>query len=110
MSKQASEARQCLEQFFDAGTFVEVDRLMRDGENDVPVVCGYGLVNDAPVYAFAQDKTVCSGAVGKAHAAKIKSVYHLARHRCWPDVFPSPDRCQTASHRSFFVLPELFIF
>ena len=62
MSKQASEARLCLEQFFDAGTFVEVDRLMRDGENDVPVVCGYGLVNDAPVYAFAQDKSVCSGA------------------------------------------------
>lgn len=78
MSKQASEARGRLEQFFDAGTFVEVDRLMRDGENDVAVVCGYGLVNDAPVYAFAQDKSVCSGAVGKAQAAKIKTVYHLA--------------------------------
>ncbi|MBP3435348.1 MAG: carboxyl transferase [Clostridia bacterium] len=86
MSKQASEARKCLEQFFDAGTFVEVDRLMRDGENDVPVVCGYGLVNDAPVYAFAQDKTVCSGAVGKAHAAKIKSVYHLAAQNGAPVV------------------------
>ncbi len=78
MSKQASEARQCLERFFDAGTFVEVDRLMRDGENDVPVICGYGLVNDAPVYAFAQDKSVCNGAIGKVHAAKIKTVYRLA--------------------------------
>ncbi len=86
MSKQASGARQCLEQFFDAGTFVEVDRLMRDGENDVPVVCGYGLVNDAPVYAFAQDKAVCSGAVGKAHAAKIKTVYHLAAQNGAPVV------------------------
>ena len=86
MSKQASEARKCLEQFFDAGTFVEVDRLMRDGENDVPVVCGYGLVNDAPVYAFAQDKTVCSGAVGKAQAAKIKTVYRLAAQNGAPVV------------------------
>lgn len=86
MSKQASEARQCLEQFFDAGTFVELDRLMRDGENDVPVVCGYGLVNDAPVYAFAQDHSVCSGAVGKAHAAKIQTVYRLAAQNGAPVV------------------------
>lgn len=86
MSKQASEARTRLEQFFDAGTFVEVDRLMRDGENDVPVVCGYGLVNDAPVYAFAQDKTVCSGAVGKAHAAKINTIYRLAAQNGAPVV------------------------
>ncbi len=86
MSKQASEARGRLEQFFDAGTFVEVDRLMRDGENDVAVVCGYGLVNDAPVYAFAQDKSVCSGAVGKAQAAKIKTVYHLAAQNGAPVV------------------------
>lgn len=86
MSKQASEARRCLEQFFDAGTFVEIDRLMRDGESDVPVVCGYGLVNDAPVYAFAQDKAVCSGAVGKAHAAKIKTVYRLAAQNGAPVV------------------------
>ena len=86
MSKQASEARKRLEQFFDAGTFVEVDRLMRDGENDVAVVCGYGLVNDAPVYAFAQDKSVSAGAVGKAQAAKIKNVYHLAAQNGAPVV------------------------
>ena len=52
MSKQASEARERLEQFFDAGTFVEVDRLMRDGENDVPVVCGYGLAALCAVIYF----------------------------------------------------------
>lgn len=86
MSKQASVARECLEQFFDAGTFVEIDRLMCDGENEVPVVCGYGCVNEAPVYAFAQDKSVCSGAVGKAQAAKIKSVYRLAAQNGAPVV------------------------
>ena len=86
MSMQASEARKRLEQFFDAGTFVEIDRLMRDGDNEVAVVCGYGLVNDGPVYAFAQDKSVCSGAVGKAQAAKIKTVYHLAAQNGAPIV------------------------
>ncbi len=78
MSKQVSDARAQLEQLFDAGTFTEIDRLMRDGENAVSVISGYGLVNDMPVYAFAQDKSVCHGAVSKAHAAKIQSVYRLA--------------------------------
>ncbi len=86
MSKQASEALGRLEQLFDAGTFVEIDRLMQDGDNPVPVVCGYGLVNESPAYAFAQDRTVCNGAVGKAHAAKIKTVYRLAAQNGAPIV------------------------
>ncbi len=86
MSKQASAALTRLEQFFDSGTFVEIDRLMKDGDEPVPVVGGYGLVNESPVYAFAQDRTVCSGAVGKAHAAKIKTVYRLAAQNGAPVV------------------------
>ncbi|MBQ9964722.1 MAG: carboxyl transferase [Clostridia bacterium] len=86
MNKQASEALARLEQFFDAGTFVELDRLMQDGDQPVPVVCGYGLVNESPVYAFAQDRTVCNGAVGKAHAAKIKTTYRLAAQNGAPIV------------------------
>lgn len=75
---QNEAARAQLTRLFDAGSFTEFDRLVRDGENAAPVVCGYGLINDSPVYAFAQDKTVCSGAVGMAHAAKIRKVYQLA--------------------------------
>ncbi len=86
MSKQASEALARLEQFYDQGTFVEIDRLMQDGDSPVPVVCGYGLVNEAPVYAFAQDRTVMNGAVGKAQAAKIKSVYRQAAQNGAPVV------------------------
>lgn len=86
MGKQASEALRRLEQFFDQGTFVEIDRLMQDGEAPVPVVGGYGLVNESPVYAFAQDRTVCGGAVGKVHAAKIKTVYRLAAQNGAPVV------------------------
>lgn len=86
MSQQASKALERLEQFFDQGTFVEIDRLMQDGDMPVPVVSGYGLVNESPVYAFAQDRTVCSGAVTKAHAAKIRSVYRLAAQNGAPVV------------------------
>lgn len=86
MSQQASKALERLEQFFDQGTFVEIDRLMQDGDMPVPVVSGYGFVNESPVYAFAQDRTVCSGAVTKAHAAKIRSVYRLAAQNGAPVV------------------------
>ena len=86
MSKQVSEAASRLEQFFDQGSFVEIDRLMQDGDAPVSVVGGYGLVNDAPVYAFAQDRTVCNGAVSKAQAAKIKVIYRLAAQNGAPVV------------------------
>lgn len=38
------------------------------------------------VYAFAQDKAVCSGAVGKAQAAKIAKIYELAAQNGAPIV------------------------
>ncbi|MBR2338188.1 MAG: carboxyl transferase, partial [Clostridia bacterium] len=84
--EQNAAARAQLAQLFDAGTFTEFDRLAQDGENAVSVVCGYGLINDAPVYAFAQDKAVCSGAVSAAHAAKIRRVYELAAQNGAPVV------------------------
>ena len=66
-----SPARGYLQRLFDEGSFVELDRLARDGDKPAEAVSGFGMVNGAPVYAFAQDKTVCSGAVSKAQAAKI---------------------------------------
>ena len=58
-----SQARGYLQQLFDEGSFVELDRLARDGDRPAEAVAGFGMVNGAPVYAFAQDKAVCSGAV-----------------------------------------------
>lgn len=69
----ASPARQLLVKLFDLGTFVETDRLSAAG-----VVTGYGCVDGAPVYAYAQDHDVCCGAVGKAQADKICALYNLA--------------------------------
>lgn len=81
-----SPARLRLQQFFDADTFVEVDRLARDGDRPAGVVAGYGCVDGCPVYAYAQDREICCGAVGRAQAAKIRKIYALAAQNGAPVV------------------------
>ncbi len=81
-----SQARALLGRFFDEGTFVEIDRLAMDGDKPAEAAAGYGLVGGMPAYAFAQDKTVCSGAIGKAQAAKISKIYELAAQNGAPIV------------------------
>ncbi len=68
-----SPARKRLEKLFDQGTFLELDSLAAK-----EVVTGFGWVDGAPVYAFAQDSTVNGGAIGRAQAEKIAKVYDLA--------------------------------
>ena len=73
-----SEARKRLAAFFDEDSFTELDKfLSADGEIS-SVAAGCGRVEGTPVYAFAQDVSVKSGAVNKAAALKIKRVYELA--------------------------------
>ena len=81
-----SAARNLLTGFFDAGSFVEIDRFAMDGDQPAQVVAGYGTVNGAPAYAFAQDHDVCCGAVGKAQAAKIRKIYDMAAQNGAPVV------------------------
>ena len=68
-----SPARKRLEKLFDQGTFLELDSLAAK-----EVVTGFGSVDGAPAYAFAQDSTVNGGAIGRAQAEKIAKVYDLA--------------------------------
>ena len=63
---------------FDGGAYTELDRFQKNGENSCGVVTAYGNVNGAACYAFSQDVTVCSGAMGRSQATKIKKVYDLA--------------------------------
>jgi acetyl-CoA/propionyl-CoA carboxylase carboxyl transferase subunit len=82
-------ARERLESFFDAETFVEIDafvthRVEKFGldERRIPgdgVVTGWGEVDGRPVVAFAQDATVFGGALGEAHAMKIVKIMETAR-------------------------------
>lgn len=75
---RATKGYQRITALFDEGTFNEVDGLAKSGEGYAEVVAGYGLVDDCPVYAFAQNSDVAGGAMSKAQAAKIKKVYDLA--------------------------------
>lgn len=68
-----SKARERLTKLFDEGTFTELDAFNDSAE----VIIGYGIIEGAPAYAFAQDINVYGGAVGMAQAAKIKKVYDL---------------------------------
>ena len=83
---EGSQARARLVRLFDEATFVELDRLVRDGERPAEAVVGYGTVDGNPVYAFAQDRNVCCGAIGKVQALKIKKIYELAAQNGAPVV------------------------
>lgn len=73
-----SDAYKRLALLFDGGAYTELDRFQKNGENGCGVVTAYGNVNGVACYAFSQDVTVCSGAMGRSQAAKIKKVYDLA--------------------------------
>lgn len=77
-AQKAVPARERLTALFDPNTFVEVGTLVKNGCDGAGVITGYGLVDGSPVYAFSQDITVKSGAVGEAHGSKIKKIYELA--------------------------------
>ena len=67
-------ARERVARLFDAASFVELDVL----NADAGVVTGYGLIDEKPVYVYAQDFTVKGGSVGAQHAKKILKVMDLA--------------------------------
>ena len=81
-------ARERMDQFFDTGSFREIDKLVthrcRDfGMEDelIPgdgVVAGHGEVDGRLVYAFAQDFTVFGGSLSETNASKIVKIMDLA--------------------------------
>ena len=89
-------ARERVDQFFDPGTFREIDKLVthrcRDfgmEDEQVPgdgVVAGHGLVDGRIVYAFAQDFTVFGGSLSETNAAKIVKIMDLAMRNGAPVV------------------------
>ena len=75
---KATAARERLVALFDPDSFVEVGTLVQTGCGGAGVITGYGLIEGSPVYAFSQDSTRKSGAVGAAHGSKIRKIYDLA--------------------------------
>ncbi len=73
-----SDAYKRLELLFDNGTYTELDRFQKNGDSACGVVTAFGTVNGIGCYAYSQDITVLSGAMGRSQSAKIKKVYDLA--------------------------------
>ncbi|MGN0613807.1 MAG: carboxyl transferase domain-containing protein [Porcipelethomonas sp.] len=73
-----SQAKERLTYLFDDGIYSEINSMVREKDAPASVVSAFGYVNGNAVYAFAQDKSVNNGAVGKAQASKIAKVYELA--------------------------------
>jgi len=81
-------ARERVDRLCDAGSFVEIDKLVTHrstdfgmADNKIPgdgVVTGYGTVHGRTVFVFAQDFTVFGGSLAEAHAKKICKVMDLA--------------------------------
>ena len=80
-------SRERIARVLDAGSFMETNVFMKranaaccSGEDQAgeSVITGYGTVDGRPVYVYAQDFTVMSGALGQMHAKKICNVYDAA--------------------------------
>ncbi len=89
-------ARERLDHFFDAGTFVEVDKFVTHrctnfGMENTKflgdgIVTGYGKVDGRTVYAYAQDFTVFGGSLSLTMANKICKVMDMALKNGMPMV------------------------
>lgn len=73
-----SGARKKLAALYDEDSFTELDKFLSSDGAQSSVAAGYGSVNGAVVYAYAQDVSVKGGAVDRSAALKIKKIYELA--------------------------------
>ena len=81
-------ARDRIATLLDDNSFVEIGALVSKRSTDFDsktkgapgdgVITGYGLINDRPVYVYAQDASVMGGTIGEMHAKKITSLMDLA--------------------------------
>ena len=80
-------AKERLASLFDQDTFAELQKFVTRGRTEFDsactsefegVICGYGSVGGKLVFAFSQDMFRMKGAIDRAHAEKICSLYELA--------------------------------
>ena len=84
MTSSLTTAYGRINSLLDAGSFVEIGahvaaKYSAAGEvNGDGVVTGYGTVDGALVYVYAQDPSYLGGSIGEMHARKISRLYDLA--------------------------------
>src|ERR687889_915205 len=87
-AKGRQTARERIDQLLDAGSFVELDALVRHRSTNFGmqdrrpygdgVVTGYGTVDGRPVAVFSQDFTIFGGSLGEVYGEKIVKVMDFA--------------------------------
>jgi acetyl-CoA carboxylase carboxyltransferase component len=78
VNDKSVKAREYLSSLFDENTFAEMQKYAGADGDTAGVITGYGTINGAAVYAFAQDISSKSGSINKAAVEKIKKMYTLA--------------------------------
>ena len=86
--KDRKSARERIDELFDEGTFVELDKLVRHRSTNFNleekrpfgdgVITGYGAIDGRQVCVFSQDFTVFGGSLGEVYGEKIVKVMDLA--------------------------------
>ncbi|MGI6153311.1 MAG: acyl-CoA carboxylase subunit beta [Christensenellaceae bacterium] len=81
-------ARERIESLLDDASFIEIDKFVKKtyatpgfeavSETGEGVVCGYGTIEERPVFIYAQDYTVLKGSLSAAHASKILKTLDMA--------------------------------
>ncbi len=81
-------ARERIQALLDPDSFVEIDKFVKRGYvtpgfeaasvEGEGVVCGYGTMDERPIFVFAQDYTALSGSISVAHAQKIIKTLDMA--------------------------------
>lgn len=90
------KARDRIKQFFDPGTFVEIDCFARHlgrefgmAERDLPadgIIIGHGKVNGRPVALFSEDYTCMAGTFGEMHGRKMCKILDFGAQNGMPVV------------------------
>jgi propionyl-CoA carboxylase beta chain len=92
IAKQHAEgkktARERINDLLDAGSFVEIDKLVVHRTHDfgmaskkIPgdgMITGYGKIDNRLVFVFAQDFTVFGGTMSRANAEKVVKIMNMA--------------------------------
>ncbi|MBR0132068.1 MAG: carboxyl transferase [Lachnospiraceae bacterium] len=81
-------ARERIETLLDDNSFVEIGALVTKRSTDFNllqseapgdgVITGYGVIDNKPVFVYAQDASALGGSIGEMHAKKITALYDKA--------------------------------
>lgn len=78
MGTEQTSAVKRLEWLFDGGQYTEIGCGIIENGTPAGVITAFGKIGGRPAYAYAQDSSEASGAVGAAHSAKVCRLCELA--------------------------------